>query len=149
MTPKRFTLTSVVAFVVSQILAIAIHGFILAGDYQPYHGKLLRLMAGSPQWPALFLPVAHLSFVVALVWVYGRMVQPGRWVSQGLTLGLAGWFLGQVPHWLLLYAEQPWPGDLVVKQLGLELLSSLIVGLTVAAMARQPDERRAMVASAA
>jgi hypothetical protein len=36
-------------------------------------------------------------------------------------------------HW---YAEQPWPGSLVVTQLGLELLSSIVSGLTIAITAR-------------
>ena len=40
--------------------------------------------------------------------------------------------MGQVRVWLLWYAEQPWPGSLLVKQLGLELLSSLVIGLTIA-----------------
>jgi hypothetical protein len=61
----------------------------------------------------------------------------GSPVLQGLRLGTLGWMMGQVPLWLLWYAEQPWPGLLVVKQLGLELLSSLIVGLTIAAVAAQ------------
>jgi hypothetical protein len=44
--------------------------------------------------------------------------------------------LGQAPLWLLWYAEQPWPDALVVKQLLLELIASLILGLVVAALAR-------------
>jgi hypothetical protein len=40
--------------------------------------------------------------------------------------------MGQVPLWLLWYAEQPWPGSLVVKQLGWELVSSIVIGLTIA-----------------
>jgi hypothetical protein len=51
--------------------------------------------------------------------------------------------MGQVPLWLLWYAEQPWPGSLVVKQLVLELLSSLIVGFTIAVVAGQSHQRAA------
>jgi hypothetical protein len=40
-----------------------------------------------------------------------------------------------VPVWLLWYAEQPWPGDLVLKQLGLELLSSIAIGVTITLVA--------------
>lgn len=45
--------------------------------------------------------------------------------------------IGQAPLWLLWYAEQPRPDTLIVKQLSLELVSSLILGLVVAALARQ------------
>ena len=43
-----------------------------------------------------------------------------------------------LPVWLLWYAQQPWPGNLVLKQLGLELVASLIIGVTIAAVARLP-----------
>ncbi|MGH2437312.1 MAG: hypothetical protein ACRDFA_09985 [bacterium] len=43
--------------------------------------------------------------------------------------------MGQVPLWLIWYAQQPWPGSLVIKQLGLELLSSLIVALAIVRVA--------------
>ncbi len=56
--------------------------------------------------------------------------------------------MGQVPLWLSWYAEQPWPGLLVVRQLGLELLSSLIVGLTIAVVARRPANATGSLARA-
>jgi hypothetical protein len=138
MTYKRAVLTTVAAFLVSEMLAITVHGFILANDYAPFYGTLLRRMGAAPSWQSLFLPVAHLSFVSALVWLFARLRLEGSPVLQGLRLGTLGWIMGPVPLWLLWYAEQPWPGLLVVKQLALEWLSSLIVGLTVAIVARQP-----------
>jgi hypothetical protein len=137
MTYKRAAVTTLAAFLVSEMLAVAVHGFILASDYAPFYGTLLR-PKGVPSWQFVFLPVAHLSFASALVWLFARLRLEGSPVLQGLRLGTLGWMMGQVPLWLLWYAEQPWPGLLVVKQLGLELLSSLIVGLTIAAVARQP-----------
>ena len=143
MTYKRLASTVAAAFLVSQILAIAVHGFILAGDYAPFYGTLLRSMDGGGRWQMLLLPVSHLSFIAALVWVYARLRLEGSQALQGLKLGVVGWTMAQVPLWLLWYAEQPWPGALVVKQLGLELLSSLIVGITIAVVAGQPARRAA------
>ena len=60
----------------------------------------------------LFLPVVHLIVIASLVWLYGRLRFEGSTVARGLKLGVLGWTLGQVPVWLLWYAEQPWPGDL-------------------------------------
>jgi hypothetical protein len=45
--------------------------------------------------------------------------------------------MASVPLWLLWYAEQPWPGSLVIKQLALELVSTLILGVVVAALGRR------------
>jgi len=123
------------AFVVSNLLAVVVHGFVLAADYARYEGTLLR---SEVAWQMLFLPVAHLSFICALVWVATRIRLDGTPVARGVTLGLLGWGMGQVPLWLIWYAEQPWPGGLATKQLGLELVSSVVVGLTIAAILRSP-----------
>ncbi len=133
---KLRVLTAVgAAFVVSQILATIIHGFVLAGDYAPYEGTLLR---SGVAWQMLFLPAAHLSFISALAWVATRLRLDGSPIARGLALGLVGWGMGHVPLWLTWYAQQPWPGNLVVKQLGLELAASVVVGLTIAAVLRSP-----------
>ena len=123
------------AFVVSQILAVVIHGFVLAADYAPYEGTLLRSEVASQM---LLLPVAHLSFIAALAWVAARVRLDGTPVARGVALGLVGWAMGQVPLYLIWYAEQPWPGNLVAKQLGLELVASIAVGLTIVAVLRSP-----------
>ena len=148
MTYARVAGTTFTAFLVSQICAIAVHGFILAGDYAHYYGTLLRDQRGGPEWQAIVLPVAHLSLVSGLVWIYARVSLEGSRAVQGLKLGVVAWVVGEAPNWLRWYSEQPWPGELVVKQLGLTLLSSLAIGLTIALVARQPDRRtvRAMPA---
>ncbi len=146
MTTARMIGTIAAAFLLSQVFAILIHGFILAADYAPYYGTLLRGDDG-PSWQMIFLPVAHLSFIAALVWVWSRMRLSGPPLRQGLVLGVVGWALGQAPLWLIWYAEQPWPDSLIVKQLGWELASSLLIGLTivfVSGMARQSGAQRAM-----
>ena len=71
------------------------------------------------------------------MWVYTHSRLRGSAAMQGLMLGVVAWMMGQVPLWLIWYAEQPWPGSLVVKQLGLELVSSIAIGLTIAFIARQ------------
>jgi hypothetical protein len=84
---------------------------------------------------------------VAYVWIYNRIAPSGPWLRAGLTYGVIGWMIGPAPLFLLWYAEQPWPDALVVKQLSLELISSLILGLVVAALAR-PQGDRALETSA-
>jgi hypothetical protein len=138
MTYARAAATVVAAFLLSNVFAIAIHGFILAADYQPYRGTLLRDFQNGPGWQSLLLPVAHLCFICGLVWLYRRLSLEGSHTARGLKLGLVAWLVGQAPLWLIWYAEQPWPGSLIVKQLGLELLSSLAIGLTIAVVSRVP-----------
>ena len=134
MTIKRSIGVGAAAFVVSQILAIAVHGVILAADYKPFYGTLLRPMPSQFDWRMLLLPLTHLFYVGALVWLYPRLAIEGSRMTRGLKLGLLGYVVAQLPLWLLWYAEQPWPDSLVLKQLVLELISSLLIGLTVAMM---------------
>ena len=141
MTNARAAATVFAAFLLSNVFAIAIHGFILAADYEPYRGTLLRDFANGPGWQSLLLPVAHLCFISGLVWIYGRLSLDGSTPARGLKLGLIGWLVGQAPLYMLWYAEQPWPDSLIPKQLGLELISSLVIGLTIAFVSRLPAAR--------
>jgi hypothetical protein len=152
MTRARTAATTVVAFLVAQVAAVLIHGVILRADYEPFEGTLLRAAGtGAPPWQMLFLPVVHLAVIVPLVWAYGRLRLEGTTLVRGLKLGLLGWTIGQLPVWLLWYAQQPWPGNLVLRQLGLELVASLAIGLTIAAIAsssasKDPGPRTALQA---
>jgi len=142
MSRSRAAATTVAAFLVAQVAAVVIHGVILSADYEPFEGTLLRAVGtGTPPWQMLFLPVVHLTLIVPLVWVYGRLGLEGSTLVRGLKLGMLGWTIGQLPVWLLWYAQQPWPGDLVLKQLGLELVASLFIGVTIAAVATSPGSQ--------
>jgi hypothetical protein len=137
MTRARTAVTIVVAFVLANVFAALIHGYVLGADYLPFEGTLLRANGdGGPAWQMAFLPIVHLAVVASLVWVYGRLRLAGSTLARGLKAGVLLWTMGQLPVWLLWYAEQPWPGNLLLKQLGLELVSSLVIGVTIAAVAR-------------
>jgi hypothetical protein len=140
MITKRFIWTVVAVFLVAQVFAIVIHGFILGADYRPFYGTLLRPMdaAGGPQWMVVFLPLAHLAMAVAFVALFRRWVRPGPEIPQGLQFGVLAWLFGPVPMYLLWFAEQPWPLSLTIKQLALELFTMLVLGTFAAMLYRQP-----------
>jgi hypothetical protein len=143
MTKGRMAAAIAVAFVVSEILAIVVHGVLLNAQYEPFRGTLLR---SGPSWQMLFLSVAHLFYVSALVWISSHVSFDGSITIRGATLGVVGWMAGQAPVWLLWYGEEPWPGSLLIQQLVLEFASSLILGITIAAIARR--QPRGSVAAA-
>lgn len=139
MNTKRFILTVVVVFVVAQVFAIVIHGFILGAEYQAFHGTLLRPMdaAGGPPWMMVLLPVSHLAMAIAFVALSNRWMRPGAEIPQGLRFGALAWLFGSVPMYLQRFAEQPWPLALTIKSLVLELFTMLVLG-TFAAMLYAP-----------
>jgi MFS superfamily sulfate permease-like transporter len=138
MSTKRFIGTVAAVFLISQIFAIIIHGFILGSDYQPFYGTLLRPMqADAPKWMGLFLPLAHLAMAIAFVALFGRWVRSGPEIPQGLRFGVLAWLMGPVPMYLLWFAEQPWPLSLTLKQLLLDLFAMLVLG-TLTSMLYKP-----------
>jgi hypothetical protein len=143
MTKGRMAAAIAVGFIVSEVLAILVHGVLLNGEYEPFRGTLLR---SGASWQMVFLSVAHLLYVSALVWIFVRAPFDGSVAIRGAKLGVLGWMAGQAPVWLLWYGEQPWPGRLLLEQLVLEFVSSLIIGITVATIARQQPRGSAMAA---
>jgi hypothetical protein len=149
MTAKRFALTVFLVFVIAQVFAIVIHGFILGPDYRPFYGTLLRPMqvsaagAAVSAWMVVFLPLAHLAMAIAFVALFNRWVRPGDEIAQGLTFGVLAWLFGPVPMYLLWFAEQPWPLSLTIKQLVLELFTMLVLGTFTAMLTRAAHDRPA------
>jgi hypothetical protein len=149
MSTARAALAVAAAFVAVQVLAVIAHGVILSADYEPFEGSLLRAAGGDqPPWQMVFLPVAHLVYVSMMVWLYARLHVEGSLVVRGVTLGLVSWLMSQVPLWLIWYAQQPWPGSLLVKQLGLELVAMIVVGTVIAAVARTGERAPAFAPAA-
>ena len=124
----------VAVFLTAQVFAILIHGFILASDYAPYYGRLLRPMDESAGWPIFLLPASHLAMSIAFVILFAKTLNPGPSIPQGVRFGLLAWLFGPVPMYLLWFAEQPWPSSLLVKQLPLELVAFLVLGVVAGAI---------------
>ena len=86
----------------------------------------------------LFLPVVHLTLIVPLVWVYGRLGLEGSTLVRGARLGLLGGRSDSCRSGCCGTRSSRGPANLVLKQLGLELVASLLIGVTIAAVARLP-----------
>jgi hypothetical protein len=133
----RAVLAGVAVFVLANVGAVLVHGFLLAADYQPYEGTLLR-RGDEPAWQFVFLPVVHLSFTIGFIWLFRvARVEGDRWMPRALKLGIIAWLIGPAPMFLLWYAEQPWPGTIVAKQLPYEFVIAIALALTAGAMLRK------------
>jgi hypothetical protein len=64
------------------------------------------------------------------VWIYERGIAPDKpWLGQGARFGIAAALLTVVPTYLIYYAVQPLPGALVVKQVVLDGIGMLVLGI--------------------
>ena len=138
---KHFVLSVVVVFVVAIILGGTIHHVLLGQEYMKI-AQLYRAPGDAQQYFP-FMIAAHIVMAIGWTWVYriGRENKP--WLGQGVRFGLAIAVLCTIPTYLIYFAVQPLPSDLVAMQIVLDTIGSVILGIVVAAMNRDPLPARA------
>ena len=138
---KHFVLSVVVVFVAAFVLGGTIHHVLLGQEYMKI-AQIFRAPADAQQhFP--YMIVAHVVMAIGWTWVYriGRENKP--WLGQGVRFGLAIAVLCTIPTYLIYFAIQPMPSDLVAMQIALDTIGSVILGIVVAAMNRDPLPARA------
>jgi drug/metabolite transporter (DMT)-like permease len=128
-------------FVAAMLLGFLVHGMLLHGAY----AKLVPEVFRAPDDAQHYFPymlLAHLFIAIGFTWIYraGRDNRP--WVGQGLRFGLAVAVLTTIPTYLIYFAVQPLPSDLVAQQIVYDTISMVILGLVVAAVNRDPIPTR-------
>jgi hypothetical protein len=131
---KRYWLSVVVVLVLLLGFGYLIHGVLLADDY----GKLPNLFrtAGDQQAHGLWMLLAHGLTALAFVWVYQRGREDKPALAQGVRFGLAMAVLMSVAKFLVYFAVEPMPGDVVLKQVVFETIEFVIIGSVVAQLNR-------------
>jgi hypothetical protein len=103
---------------------------LLRSDYMQLTG-LFRTEGDQQQFfPVMIL--AHLILSGAFVWIYARGAEAKPWMAQGVRFGIAVALLTVVPSYLIYYAVQPMPGNVVVKQILFDGVLLVILGTVVA-----------------
>lgn len=129
---KRFWICGLAMSVATLLTGYVVHGWLLAGDYAPLYGTLLRTPeAQQPYFPWIILADVLIGF--AMTWIYRFGFSEGRsTIAQGLRFGLAVALLVAVPMHLIYYAVQPTPDLLVVKQVAFDTIRFMLLGVLIA-----------------
>ena len=131
----KFILSVIAVFIVAILLGFVVHGFLLADDYK----ALGPLMRSPEEQSALFMWMiaAHVIMAVGITGLYRKGHEPGKpWLAQGVRFGLWLALAAPVASYLIYYTVQPMPGMLVLKQIVLDTISAVIIGITAAAVNR-------------
>ena len=136
---NKFVVSVIVMTVVSFALGFVVHGWLLGPDYKAL-GALFRPEADQMSFMG-FMIVAHVLIGLGFTWIYrmGREAKP--FLGQGVRFGLAVALLATIPTYLIYFAVQPMPSDLVAKQIVLDIVAMVILGIVAAAVNR--DKPRA------
>ena len=132
---KQFVLSVVVVFVVTMLLGMVVHGMLLHDDYQGLAGKVYRTPAEA-QGYFPYMIGAHVTMAIAVTWIYRQGRSAAPWLGQGIRFGIALALLMSVSIYLIYFAVQPLPSDMVAKQVSLDSIANVVVGIVTAFMNR-------------
>jgi hypothetical protein len=134
---KKFLISVAGLFVVSMVLGFVVHGLLLGGEYAKLVGGLFRAPEDSQKHFHIML-IAHAVMAVGWTWIYRQGRENKPWLMQGVRFGLGVAVLCAIPNYLIYYAVQPLPSDLVALQIVYDTIASMIMGIAAAALNRDP-----------
>lgn len=129
---KRFWISVVVLFVAGMGFGVVFHGLALGTEYAKLPGLFRPEADASNHFWAMLLAHLSMAFAFTAIYIRGREAKPV--VGQGLRYGAIVALLTAVPTYLIYYAVQPMPFDLVVKQIVFDTIAWLVMGVIVAAI---------------
>ena len=127
---SKFVISAIVMAVASLVLGFVVHGWLLGPDYKSM--TALFRPEGDQMGLFPFMLVAHVLIGVGFTWIYrmGREAKP--FLGQGVRFGLAIAVLTIIPTYLIYYAVQPMPGNVVAKQIILDTIAMVLMGIVCA-----------------
>ena len=128
---QRFWISSIVAAVLFCLLGFVVHETLLHNDYAQISSLFRTPEDALRRMPIMF--VAYLLMGFASTWIYRQgITASASWLLQGIRFGLAVALMSAVPMYLIYYAVQPLPATLVVKQIVLQTIAIVLVGIVIA-----------------
>ena len=126
----NIAVSAAVMTVMSLVLGFIVHGWLLASDYLAL-GPLFRTPE-QQQGMFGFMLAAHVLIGIGFTWIYrhGREAKP--FLRQGVRFGLAVAVLAVIPTYLIYYAVQPMPGNVVAKQIVFDTIAMVLMGIVCA-----------------
>lgn len=128
---KKFVVSSLVLAFAALMLGFVVHGLLLHGDY----ARLPNIFRpeSDAQGYFGFMLLAHLLIGIGLTWIYRRGHEPGKGVlAQGMRFGLSIVVVSTLPMYLIYFAVQRLPSDLVAQQIVFDTIGMLLVGVLAA-----------------
>ena len=128
---KKFIVSSLVAGFASLMFGFVVHAVLLHGDYT----RLPQLYRPETQAQGYFgfMLLAHLLIGIGMTWIYRRGHEAGKGaLAQGARFGLAIAVVSTIPVFLIYFAVQPVPSDLVAQQIVFDSIGMVLLGIIVA-----------------
>ncbi len=133
---KKFWITYVTIFVVTMLIGFVNHGLLLAADYEPLYGTVMRTIE-EQESKFVFQIVAHLVLAFGFVWLFREGWDEGKpWLAQGVRFGIAFALAATIPIFLIYHAVGNFPLDLAIKQCLYDTVGVIVAGVVAAFLHR-------------
>jgi hypothetical protein len=126
---RKCIISAAAMFVMSWALSFLIHGALLGADYSVTPG--MRPPAEA-QRIIYFMILAQAIFGAAFAWVYFQGKEDKPWLAQGLRFGIAIACLTVIPTYLIYHVVTPVTLVLAIKQIVLDTVRLLLMGVVLA-----------------
>jgi hypothetical protein len=128
----KFWISAGVMFVLTFALSWGVHGGLLHGDYMQMLGSGSMRKPEDTHSLMHWMIIAHAVFALGFTWVYlqGREGKP--WLAQGIRYGLAVACLAVIPIYLIYHVVTPVPLFVAFKQIVLDTVRVVIMGIVLA-----------------
>ena len=127
----RFIVSVIVVFIWTMLAGMVIHGMLLG----PQYAALTDIF--RPEADAMdhfvWMIVGHISMAVGITWIYRMGKEEGKsWLAQGVRFGIALYLLMTLSIYLIYYAVQQLPAELVHQQLIYDGVAVILTGIITA-----------------
>ncbi len=134
---KKFVISSLVLAFAALMAGFVVHALLLHGDYL----RLPNIFRSETESQGYFgfMLLGHLLIGIGLTWIYRRGHEPGKGVVvQGLKFGAAIAVVSTIPVYLIYFAVQRLPSDLIAQQIVFDTISILLIGILAAWLNKSP-----------
>jgi hypothetical protein len=125
----KFVISAAAMFIMAWALSFVVHGLILGNDYAA--AAAMRPPAEAQRIIG-YLILAQALFGIAFAWIYEQGREDKPWLVQGLRYGLAIAVLTVIPTYLIYHVVTPIPLYVALKQIILDTIRVLLMGVAVA-----------------
>src|ERR1044072_5908494 len=126
---RKCIISAVVMFVMAWALSFVVHGLLLGADYQDTPG--MRPPAQAQQIIG-YLILAQAIFGAAFAWVYMPGKEDKPWLAQVIRFGIAVACLTVIQTYLIYHVVTPVPFDVPLKQIALDTIRVVLMGVVLA-----------------
>ncbi len=128
---KKLLIAGLVASVLFIAFGFLSHGMLLTGEYSLYPQLLRPNNEAMARMPYMLL--AHVIMGFAFAWIYSQGVnEQAEWLPQGVRFGIAVTLLVILPWYMVHWSVEPWGWMTVAKQIALDAIGILIIGIVTA-----------------